>query len=202
MRRLVVVVAAMGLLAIGSASAALAAPIGAENEWQPTWACPGWGGAFGTYDPAANPNLKRMADTLQMSAADLVKELQAGKSVADVASAKGVALSAVVQVLQAPQNEILDLRVQYGYITKDQADQMKQFMSDRLTYQLQQKGAYGLGFRGGMMGPAYGTNVAPGFGTNVAPGFGPGMMGPGFRGGMMGPGFRGGSGWAPRTSAS
>lgn len=176
MKRLVIALAAVAVLAVGTAAAAFAqAP---APPAQQAWACPGWAaGADGTYDPAANPTLNRMADKLGMSAADLVKRLQGGESVAEVAAAQKVDLQALVDVLQAPQAAMLKVRVDFGYLTQEQADAMKKLMADRIRWQLEQKSPVGAGFG---MGPG-------GFGRGGM--MGPGMMGPGMRGGSGGPGM-------------
>lgn len=166
MKRLVIVLAVVAVLAVGTAAVAFAQTPKPE---QPGWGC--WGGAAGgTYDPADNPTVKRLAEAIGISTGDLSKELQSGKSVAEVAQARNVELQTLVDLLQEPHAEMLAIRVKYGYLTQEQADAMQKAMAERIQWQLEQKGGYGWG-RGGMMGPGFG-----------------GMMG---RGGMMGPGFGG-----------
>ncbi len=174
MRRLILALAAVAMLAIGTA-AAVSAQTPTPQQVQPGWGCWG-GGANGNYDPATNPTIERLADKIGISAADLVQQLKSGKSVVDVAGSK-VSEQDLVNVLLQPQTDMLKLRVQYGYLTQDQADAAQKYMADRAKYQLEQKGLT-FGWGGGMMG---------GFG-------GPGMMGRGFGG----RGF-GGPGYGPRT---
>ncbi len=201
MKRLITAVAAAGLLAIGAAGVAMAAPYEADDTPGTAWACPAWTGTFGNYDPATNPSLARIAEKLGMSAADLSKELQAGKSVAELAAAKGVDTQAIVDVLIAPQKEMMAIRQKYGFLTQEQADLAIQNTAAAAKARLELKGYFG-GFGGmmgrgmtgggmmggGMMGPgALRPNVAPGTGL------GPGMMGGGFGRGMMG-------GWQNRAN--
>lgn len=189
MKRLVIALAAVAVLAVGTAAVTFAQT---PTPGQTGWGCWG-GGANGNYDPADNPTLAGLAEKLGMSAADLSKELQAGKSVAEVAKAKNVELKTLVEVLQAPQLEMLKWRVEKGYLTQEQADAMQKYMAERTSYQLEQKGGFGYGWgRGGMMGPGFGGMMGPGYGGMMGPGFGPrgGSFGPG-AGGMMGPRFQG-----------
>ncbi len=177
MKRWAIALALMALLVV--ATGAMVSAQTSPTPAQPGWGCWG-GGAYGNYDSADNPTLRALADKLGMSTADLSKELQAGKSVADVAAAKGVKEQDLIDLLTAPQAEMLKIRVQYGYLTQEQADAMQKYMADRVKWQLEQKGFFGnSGTAGrGMMG-----------------GFG--MMGGGF--GMMGGGFGPRGGFTPRT---
>jgi polyhydroxyalkanoate synthesis regulator phasin len=64
------------------------------------------------------------AEELGVTAADLMAEIQAGKSIADVAGEKGVDVQAIVDAYLAQLGEVLDQAVQNGRITQDQADSM------------------------------------------------------------------------------
>ena len=84
-------------------------------------------GAPATTDDESSPAKRRSpiavaATALDMSEADLVAELKAGKSIADVASAKGVALDTVVDALYADLKTHVDAHVAEGKITQTQAD--------------------------------------------------------------------------------
>jgi hypothetical protein len=99
-----------------------------------------------------------IAEALGMTEADLRTELQAGKSVADVASAKGVALDAVVSAVIAAQTTSLNQAVTDGRITQAQADALLANLKVTLPGQLQTKMVAGLegrsfGGRGGKGGP-------------------------------------------------
>ena len=153
MRRLVAVMAA-ALLVAGSAAVAMAAPYEADDTPQAGWTCPAWTGTFGNYDPATNPSLKRVADKLGMSAADFAKEMQAGKSVAEVSKARNVDLQAVVDVLIAPQKEMMATRVKYGFLTQEQADVASKAMAETMKARLELKGFFG-GMGPGHDGPRH-----------------------------------------------
>ena len=62
------------------------------------------------------------ASALGITEAELVTELQAGKSIADVATAKGVAIDTVVDALYADLKAHIDAHVAAGDITQEQAD--------------------------------------------------------------------------------
>jgi len=185
MKRLVISLAAVALLAVGSGAVAMAAPMLADQTPQQGWICPAWAGSFGNYDPATNPAIKQLAGKLGIGADVLSGELKAGKSVADVAKEKNVDEQALIDTLMAPQNEMMAIRVKYGYLTQDQANQALQYMSQAIKNQLESKGFTG-GFAGMMGG---------GFSGMMDGGSGAGMMGGGSAtgaatsqgsGGMMG----------------
>jgi hypothetical protein len=190
MKRLIIAAAAVSVLAVVTAVGVFAqTPPAAQGQG---WSCPGWGaGAQGNNDPSTNPTIKALADKLGIQASDLVSQLQGGKSVADVAKDKGVSEQTLIDLLQAPMVDMMKVRVQYGYLTQDQADQAQKYMAERIKTQLEQKGfvgGYGM-MGGGMMGRGFGGGM-------MGPG-GQGMMG---RGGQGGPGMMGG-GYGPRGGA-
>lgn len=175
MKRLMVALAAATLLVVGTGAVVLAQTPTPWSQGQFGWGCPGWGGgAYGNYDPAQNPTLQLLAEKIGISAKDLAAELQAGKSVAEVAKARNVSEQTLVDALLAPRLEMLEIRVKYGYLTREQADAAKQAMAESVKWQLNQKGYLGgAGWGRGMMGPGYGPGM-------MGPGYGPGMMGRGY----------------------
>ena len=178
MKRLLVSLAAAAVMVAAIAPAAMAAPDYQQTPPGPGWGwgCDGWGyggwgygyGTQGNYDYSQIPMWKTLADKLGMNANDLVKELQGGKSVADVASEKNVSEQSLIDALMAPQIDALKLRVQNGYLNQAQADSVQQAEAARVKYMLEQKGfagsygwggtmgGYGTGW-GGMMGRGYGS---------------------------------------------
>ena len=176
MKRLLVSLGAAAVMVAAIVPAAMAAPDYQQVPPGPGWGCGGWGygyGAQGNYDYSQIPMWKTLGDKLGTNANDLVKELQGGKSVADVAAEKGVSEQSLIDALMAPQIDALKLRVQNGYLTQPQADSIQQAEANRVKYMLEQKGfAGGYGW-GGMMG---------GYGTGWGGMMGPGMMGRGFGG--------------------
>lgn len=86
----------------------------------------GWGRG-GKHGPVARERghwveLKAIADVLNMSQQDLIAELRAGKTVADVAQEQGVDLAQIVDALVAPQEQRLQRAVESGRLTQEQAD--------------------------------------------------------------------------------
>ena len=188
MKRLMVALAAATLLVVGTGAVVLAQTPTPWNQGQPGWGCPGWGwggGSGGGYDPAQNPTLQLLAEKIGIGVKDLAAELQAGKSVAEVAKARDVSEQTLVDALLAPRLEMLEIQVKYGYLTREQADAAKQAMADSVRWQLNQKGYFGGGGWGwGMMGPGHGPGMmGPGYG------YGPGMMGRGYGVGPRGPAY-------------
>jgi hypothetical protein len=213
MKRIVAVLAAVAAVAAITATVAFAqTPAPPANQWGSGATCPGWGAAGGDYTYSASPMVQTLADTIGISADELVAELQAGKSVLDVAAGRA-SEEALVDALLAYHSEVMDARVASGYLTQAQADQMLEFMAERMRLHLETPGfAAGAG-RGGMMGPGAGMmgSGGPGAGGCGAGVGGPGMMQGGSggmmggsfgpqRGGMMGGGFGGmmGGGSGPR----
>ena len=171
MKRLMVALAVVGVLVIGSVGAAFAqtaTPTPGPNGWVPM----GWG--YGNYDPASNPTIKRLADKIGIAPADLVQGLKNGQSVVDVAAGK-VSEQDLVNVLLQPQADALNIQVKYGYLTQDRANSLQASMANQAKFQLEQKGLFGGGC---------------GYGYGMMGGFGGMMGGLGYGGGMMG-GFGG-----------
>ena len=198
MKRVVVAVAAAALITLGGAGAAGATAL-LDEQTPAQWACPGFGAwSGGTYNPANNPTFQKLAEKLGTTTDALASDLKAGKSLADIAKSKNIDLNSLVDIMDAPMDEMMKVMVDNGFMTKEQADAMDQWREAREKAGLEQNGYFGGamgpgmmgGFgRGGMMGPRF----APGTGTQTpgaVPGYGPGMRG---FGGMMG-------GWQNRSN--
>lgn len=152
-RRLAIsVVAALALVAVVAGSAMAApwhqtpvAPV--QQQWQGYGPCGGgfgmghghgWGfgmrGGFGAFGGM----LGYAADALGLSAEELAIELQAGKTLAQVAAERGIAREGVVNSLLASQQEALAARVAAGYLTQEQADAMLAQMRAHADWMLDQ----------------------------------------------------------------
>jgi hypothetical protein len=107
-------------------------------------------------------SLTTIATALGVAEADLRTELQAGKSIADVAGEKGVALQTVVDAVIAEHTTALSQAVANGRITQAQADAMLAQARANLPNLLELKGGFGFGGRGlgGGKGPGA-PNTAP-----------------------------------------
>ena len=104
---------------------------------------------------------------LGITAEELRTELQAGKSVADVAAAKNVSISTIVDAVVAEQTTALKQAVTDGKLTQEQADQRLAMLKANLLKILELKGGFGPGFGGrGERGPKP-SNTTPS--TNSTP---------------------------------
>jgi polyhydroxyalkanoate synthesis regulator phasin len=128
---------------IGLAPASPAIAAGRAHHGGPVWfGTFGWkgGGAFRAGAPLAT-----IAQALNMPVGDLQAELLAGKSVAEVAAAKGVSLDAIVNAVVAEQKQLLDQAVAAGRLTQAQADTLLANLKATLPGQLQVKYVPGFG---------------------------------------------------------
>ncbi|MCL4467023.1 MAG: hypothetical protein M1401_18020 [Chloroflexi bacterium] len=152
---LVVVVAAMllSLVATTGVAAAQQAPA-SQGTWGPGCWGGGPGGAYGGayVDPVA---LGPVAKVLNMTAQDLLAARNDGKSIFQIAADKGVSEQQVLDAALAPYRDMLALRVKYGSLTQEQADQMVQREQDWLrtvfsaTDAVAPYGGWGCGMMGG-----------------------------------------------------
>ena len=134
---------------------------------------------------------ERVATLLGATTADLKAQLETGKTLADIAKARGVSNDTLVQTILAPFQEHLDIMVKYEYMTNDQAAAMavqaKNWVSTIITSNLTGLTGGGPDHMGGMIGGSSGMMNGSGGMMNGSCGMmggSGGMMG-GF-GGMMG----------------
>lgn len=78
-------------------------------------------------------HLAAAATALGMTQADLQTQLQSGKTLAQVATSKGVAVQKVIDALVADEQAELAAAVTAGRLTQAQADQMKTTITQRVT---------------------------------------------------------------------
>ncbi len=100
-----------------------------------------------------------VAKALGITEDELRTELQAGKSIADVAAEKDVAINTVVDAVVAEQETALKQAVTDGKLTQEQADQRLALLKTNLPTLFQLKGGMGGGF-GGFGGPGRGQRGA------------------------------------------
>ena len=93
---------------------------------------PGWNGAGQSF-------LTTVADKLGLTTDELTTQLKAGKTVADLASEKDVALSTIVDALVATPSERMAELVKNGNLTQEQADAHLAAMKADITARLSQK---------------------------------------------------------------
>lgn len=106
----------------------------------------GWGGHGAALDAAA--------EVLSMTPDDLRAELQAGKSLAEVAEEQGVDPQAVCDAIHAQVEERIQEAVADGRLTQEQTDQILERMAEREGDCLSGPGGFfGMGHgRGGLFG--------------------------------------------------
>jgi len=128
--------------------------------------------------------LKRVAGILGLTYDELIARLNRGETIAQVAEAQKVALTLVVDTIVAPETEMIQVQVKYGYLTQAQAqstlEQIRYWAEQAVT---SQASAYSQ-----TTGPATGYNqpYGSGYGGMMGGWQGQGGMMGGGRGGMMG----------------
>lgn len=99
-------------------------------------------------------DISSIAETLNMSPDELASALREGKTIAQLAEEKGVALSTIVDQCLQFQKDWLSFLVQKGYITQEMADKwlsiQRQMLEFRFTYNWRR--GFGWGW-GRMRGP-------------------------------------------------
>lgn len=154
-----------------------------------------WGAGYYGMGQGGGMMLGPVAAALKVTPQELAAELAAGKTVFHVAAAKGVSEQAVLDAAVAPYADMLALRVGYGYLSQQQADQLVAQQRERLQVAFSTAGAgYGNGGWGcGTMGGYWGYQDNGG--TSYRGAYGGGMMGR--FGGMLngGWGMGAGRGW-------
>ena len=129
--------------------------------------------------------LKRVAGILGLTYDELIARLNRGETIAQVAEAQKVALTLVVDAIVAPESEMIQVQVKYGYLTQAQAqsalEQIRYWAEQ--TVRASQSSTYSQTTR-----PATGYNqpYGSGYGGMMGGWQGQGGMIGGGRGGMMG----------------
>ncbi|WP_148449971.1 hypothetical protein [Gorillibacterium timonense] len=124
----------------GTGVAASATPGKSEPSHENRRTYPGYG-AERIYSEAAS--------VLGMSKEDLKKELTAGKSLADVAQAKGKSREQLIADLSARTSAFLDKEVKSGELTKQAAERIKERVGEKLPWFVDVKGLAFPGREGG-----------------------------------------------------
>jgi hypothetical protein len=130
------------------------------------------------------------AEKLGLTTQELLAELQAGKTIAEVAAEKNVAVDTIVEAVIAARSERLNQLVTDGQLTQEQADAMLTLMKANVTERINAEWPAG-GFGRGMMGGGRWGGMMGG-----------GRWGGGMMGGMMGGGRWGGPGTSPMSTVA
>lgn len=92
-----------------------------------------------------------VAELLGIDVDTLREQLRSGQSVADIAEGQGVDIQVVIDALVAEASEHLDLAVENGRLTADEADERLAEMAERITERVEM--IPGEAGRGGPFGP-------------------------------------------------
>lgn len=95
--------------------------------------------AFKARLAAKTKQLGPVAELLKTTPAELRAELRAGKSLAEIAAAKGVSKTELVTAITAPVKERLAKAVASGRLTQARADELAQRLTERVTKLIDQK---------------------------------------------------------------
>ena len=134
-------------LAVVLLGAALAAPAFAQG---PTSPMPyGYGGrGCGGFEGEHGGMLDVLAEILGMTPEEIFAELEAGKTIVEIAAEHGVELADLVDALIAPRTEALAQAVENGYLTQEQADWLLEHTREGLEWRLSNN-LFGFGGFGG-----------------------------------------------------
>lgn len=91
-------------------------------------------------EPRSFPIFEEAAGIIGVKPDELKKEVAQGKSIADVAKAKGVSEETLLKKLIAIRSSKLDEAVRAGKLPADKAARIKQSMSEHLKFMLNKKG--------------------------------------------------------------
>lgn len=141
------------------------------------------GGAFGPGAYMGGPGSSLVAvaaEKLGLTVSELVDELEGGKSITEVATAKNVDVQEIADAFMTDHQEWLGQAVADGRMTQEQADWMQSHMEEEVQERLSEPFSFGGRGPGGCWGDESGS-------------YGPGLMGPGRMGPARFNGFSGGT---------
>jgi hypothetical protein len=143
--------------------------------------CGGFGGMMGLGDGQGLVT-SQVANLLGTTVADLRAQLDSGKTLSDIATAKGVSQDQLIQTIMAPFTDHMSFMLKYDYLTQDQINSMTQQMSERLqtliTSPLNSADENGWGFMQDMMDD-YGGGMMNNYGGGMMGGWGNPQVQPG-----------------------
>jgi hypothetical protein len=123
------------------------------------------GHGMGNWDNSEHPMFVAIAGTLNLSTAELLAELQAGKTITEIATEQGIDSQTVYDTALAAHEAHLTALVEAGTITQEQADAYQSWMSENISNHPIFNGAglmagcpmtYGMGAHGRMSGHGMG----------------------------------------------
>jgi hypothetical protein len=108
---------------------------------------------FGFHRGGPPPDITAAQKYLGLSAAELRKQLESGKSLADVAGAQNKSVDGLKSAMEAAVRADIEKAVSDKKLTRTQADQILKDLSSHLDQRIQGKGLRGPGGPGGPGGP-------------------------------------------------
>lgn len=120
-----------------------------------------WGGAFSALEPVAS--------LLGIQTSDVAAQRQAGKSLAEIAQAKGADESKLIDTILASRKATLDAQVKAGTLTQAQADLILERMQTQVKTAVERTTVGPMGQAGGMgPGMGQGARMGRGFGAGAS----------------------------------
>lgn len=153
------IVVAMGTIGLGVAGSVQAQPVRSSAVAVLNTAATTINGAQQTLGMRGGPkgpgkNIAAIAAVLKLTEAELKTQVQSGKTLAQIATAQGVSVQSVVNVLVVEMKSYIAQEVASGEITQAQADTMLATVTAKATERVNNlPPARGEGMRGGPQGP-------------------------------------------------
>jgi hypothetical protein len=133
----VALVAALTVTALAGAGLAFAqGPTPLAPGYVPGYGCCGGGRGWG-WGWHGMGLIDALAELTGLEPADLYAELQEGKTLLEVAQAHDVSAEQLVEAALAARAEVLQQRVEAGYLTQEQADWMLDHMEEEMLEHLE-----------------------------------------------------------------
>jgi hypothetical protein len=137
----VALVAALTMTALAGVGLAFAQePTPPASDYVPGCGCGGWGmrggwgGGWGWHGMGL---IDALAELTGLEPTDLYAELQEGKTLLEVAQAHDVSAEQLVEAALDSRSEVLQQRVEAGYLTQEQADWMLDHMEEEMIEHLE-----------------------------------------------------------------
>ena len=137
-KKIVFVVALVAALAVTALTGAgLAFAQGPTSPAPGYGCCGGWGmrGGWGGWHGMGL--MDALAELSGLEPTELYAEMQEGKTLLEVAQAHGISAEGLVEAALASRTEVLQQRIEAGYLTQEQADWMIEHMEEEMLEHLE-----------------------------------------------------------------
>lgn len=147
-------VGTLALAVLGGAAAisgVVTVPSGIAAAADPSSPAKAQAKGFGAHHGPLGGVLNTVAQILNVTPQELLKDLRQGQSIAQVAQSKGVAEQQVIDAIVKDLSASIDKRVQDGKLSQEKADQLKAGLPDRVKQMVEHQGPWkkeGRSFRG------------------------------------------------------